>query len=59
MVVVYSPSDTMWYGNILSPSWSSSGHFLSGKEGEILDEICILDNANMVLEALNNDTVLL
>ena len=39
---------------MLSPTFSSSGNFLSGEEGEKLGEICILDNVNMILEALSN-----
>ena len=41
---------------ILSPTYSSSGRFLSTEEGEILGEVCILDDIRSTkqLRALAN-----
>ena len=46
MVVVYLPYKFIWQRLVpmLSPTFSSSGNFLSGEEGEKLGEVCILDN---------------
>ena len=38
-----------------SPTFSSSVNFLSRAGGEKLGEVCILDNFNMILEALSVD----
>ena len=56
-VVMYVPSHTNFY-NGMYPYFrqltAAPVIFLSGEEGEIVGEICILDYFDMVLEALNS-----
>ena len=59
MVIIYIPSYTNLHGNGMYPCFHQLATALdiplSGEAGEILGEVCILDNFNMVLEAaLNN-----
>ena len=53
MVVMYLLIQ-IYMATARSPTFSSSGAFLSGEEGEKVGEVCILDNVNMILEALSN-----